>query len=60
MASESSDPVVVVGAGLAGAMMALILAKRGLRVELYEKRRAEERADEGDGQARSVRRETHV
>jgi len=52
MASSSDDPVVVVGAGLAGSMMALMLASRGLRVELYEKRRAEERADEGDGQAK--------
>jgi kynurenine 3-monooxygenase len=28
----------VVGAGLAGSMMALMLAKRGYHVDLYEKR----------------------
>lgn len=38
----------VVGAGLAGSMMALMLAKRGMSVELYEMRsdyRIEEREE---------------
>jgi folate-dependent tRNA-U54 methylase TrmFO/GidA len=30
--------IAVVGAGLAGSMMALMLAKRGYHVDLYEKR----------------------
>lgn len=44
--------VAVVGAGLAGSMMALMLAKRGFEVELYEKRpdfRVLERSDAKDG-----------
>jgi kynurenine 3-monooxygenase len=44
----SSSPVVVVGAGLAGTMMALLLSRKGFAVELYEKRsdaRIAERAD---------------
>lgn len=32
------DSVVVVGAGLAGSMMALMLARKGFNVVLYEKR----------------------
>jgi len=46
--SGDDAPVVVVGAGLAGSMMALMLVRRGFRVELYEKRpdfRAEEREE---------------
>jgi NADPH-dependent 2,4-dienoyl-CoA reductase/sulfur reductase-like enzyme len=44
-------PPAVVGAGLAGSMAALMLAKRGYSVDLYEKRpdfRISERKSEGD------------
>lgn len=44
-------PRAVVGAGLAGSMMALMLARRGFYVDLYEKRpdfRVAERKLEGD------------
>ena len=47
-AAAAGLPIVVVGAGLAGATMALLLAQRGYRVELYEKRadpRIAERAE---------------
>ena len=47
--AKDDRPVIVVGAGLAGSMMALLLGKRGLRVELYEMRgdyRIEERKEE--------------
>lgn len=38
MASTQDDPVVIVGGGLAGALMAVYLAKRGFKVETYERR----------------------
>lgn len=38
MEVESSRPVVVVGAGLAGALFACYLGRAGRRVEVYEKR----------------------
>lgn len=34
----ASEPLIVVGAGLAGSMMALMMARKGFRVELYELR----------------------
>eukprot|EP00499_Haloplacidia_sp_CaronLabIsolate_P003204 CAMPEP_0196770372 /NCGR_PEP_ID=MMETSP1104-20130614/1099_1 /TAXON_ID=33652 /ORGANISM="Cafeteria sp., Strain Caron Lab Isolate" /LENGTH=468 /DNA_ID=CAMNT_0042140483 /DNA_START=35 /DNA_END=1441 /DNA_ORIENTATION=+ len=34
---QSNDTVIVVGAGLAGSMMALMLRQRGLKVVLYER-----------------------
>jgi kynurenine 3-monooxygenase len=36
--SAPQGPVNIVGAGLAGALLALLLARRGLRVTLYERR----------------------
>ena len=43
-----TKPVVVVGAGLCGTLAALILAEKGFRVEVYEKRpHAELFADSG-------------
>lgn len=38
MAHQQEDPVVIVGGGLAGALMAVYLAKRGFKVETYERR----------------------
>eukprot|EP00026_Physarum_polycephalum_P005462 Phypoly_transcript_05496.p1 GENE.Phypoly_transcript_05496~~Phypoly_transcript_05496.p1 ORF type:complete len:524 (+),score=75.56 Phypoly_transcript_05496:335-1906(+) len=35
---QNDDPVVIVGGGLAGALMAVYLAKRGFKVETYERR----------------------
>lgn len=35
---QQDDPVVIVGGGLAGALMAVYLAKRGFKVETYERR----------------------
>ena len=35
---NTKTPIAVIGAGLAGSMMALILARRGFHVEVYEKR----------------------
>ena len=36
--TTEEDPVVIVGGGLAGALMAVYLAKRGFKVETYERR----------------------
>lgn len=47
-AAAAGAPIVVVGAGLAGTMLAALLAKKGYNVELYEKRpddRIAERAE---------------
>ena len=38
MSALAARPVNIVGAGLAGALLALLLARRGLRVTLYERR----------------------
>ncbi len=38
MSGEQAHGVNIVGAGLAGALLALLLARRGLRVALYERR----------------------
>ena len=49
MSDDGVLPVIVVGAGLAGSMMALMLGRKGIRVELYEMRadyRIEERKEE--------------
>ncbi|MEM6879173.1 MAG: NAD(P)-binding protein, partial [Bacteroidota bacterium] len=35
---SDSQPIIVVGAGLCGSLLALRLAQRGYRVELFEKR----------------------
>lgn len=35
---QKDDPIVIVGGGLAGALMAVYLAKRGFKVETYERR----------------------
>src|ERR1043165_5784066 len=35
---KDSAPVVIVGAGLVGALLAIFLARRGFRVDLYERR----------------------
>lgn len=51
MASEAlaaGQPIVIVGAGLAGTMLACLLSQKGINVELYEKRpdaRVEEAAE---------------
>jgi kynurenine 3-monooxygenase len=37
-AQDSAEPVTIVGAGLAGALLACYLGRAGRRVELYEKR----------------------
>jgi kynurenine 3-monooxygenase len=47
-ASMQERPCVIVGAGLAGSLLAVVLARRGLKVELYE-RRADSRGGEGGG-----------
>lgn len=36
-AAQVDEPVAVVGAGLAGSMFALFLARRGIPVNLYER-----------------------
>lgn len=36
-ASSLSEPVTVIGAGLAGTLMSILLARRGYRVRLYER-----------------------
>jgi kynurenine 3-monooxygenase len=36
--TRQGQPTVVVGAGLAGTMLAIMLARRGVRVELFERR----------------------
>ena len=36
--TKEEDPIVIVGGGLAGALMAVYLAKRGFRVETFERR----------------------
>jgi hypothetical protein len=38
MDHQKDDPVAIVGAGLAGSLMAVYLAKRGFKVEAYERR----------------------
>jgi len=38
MTHQQQDPVVIVGGGLAGALMAVYLANRGFKVEAYERR----------------------
>ena len=38
MADPGSEPIAVVGAGLAGSLMALTLAEEGHRVRLFERR----------------------
>lgn len=38
MAAQSQHPIVIPGSGLAGSLMAIYLAQRGFRVELYERR----------------------
>ncbi|HHG84160.1 MAG TPA: FAD-dependent monooxygenase [Bacteroidetes bacterium] len=35
---DQSEPIILLGAGLAGSLMALYLAKRGFKVEVYERR----------------------
>jgi kynurenine 3-monooxygenase len=44
---ETGQPVNIVGAGLAGALLAILLARRGFAVELYE-RRSDPRAIESE------------
>ncbi len=47
-ALAAGKPVVIVGAGLAGAMLARLLSQKGINVELFEKRpdaRVEEAAE---------------
>ena len=39
MSDASADGVNVVGAGLAGSLLTILLARRGLQVTLFEKRR---------------------
>ena len=46
-----TDRIMVVGAGIAGAMMALMLGRRGLHVDLYEKRGDFRTAHAGGGGA---------
>ena len=38
LGTPTSDPITIVGAGLAGSLLAIFLAKRGARVEVYERR----------------------
>ncbi|MCY7354770.1 MAG: FAD-dependent monooxygenase [Lysobacter sp.] len=38
MKSESDKPLIIVGAGLAGGLLATLLAKRGWDIDVYEKR----------------------
>ena len=44
MKSESNQTITIIGAGLAGALLALLLSKRGWRVEVFEKRSDPRRA----------------
>src|SRR5262245_8317194 len=48
MAEEEKPTFTIVGAGLAGALMACYLGKAGYRVNLYEKR-SDPRSEEQDG-----------
>lgn len=45
--SSGNNNVVIVGAGLAGSLMAIFLARRGYRVDMYE-RRPDSRAEPAD------------
>ena len=45
------ETVTLIGAGLAGSLLAIFLARRGFRVEVYEKRPDIRREPAGDGQA---------
>ena len=44
MKPENSNTITIIGAGLAGALLALLLSKRGWRVEVFEKRADPRRA----------------
>ena len=37
LGTSTSEPITIVGAGLAGSLLAIFLAKRGARVEVYER-----------------------
>jgi kynurenine 3-monooxygenase len=50
--NAAPETITIVGAGLAGALLAILLAQRGLRVEIYE-RRPESRQD-GVSAGRSI------
>ncbi|MGH4033640.1 FAD-dependent oxidoreductase [Actinomycetota bacterium Odt1-20B] len=52
-AADTPPRFTVVGAGLAGSLMALYLGRRGYRVTVYE-RRADLRSQPDDGQGRSI------
>lgn len=45
------ETITLVGAGLAGSLLAIFLARRGFRVEVYEKRPDIRQASSGGGQA---------
>ena len=45
------ETVTLIGAGLAGSLLAIFLARRGFRVEVYEKRPDIRREAAGAGQA---------
>ncbi|GIH97686.1 FAD-dependent oxidoreductase [Planobispora siamensis] len=45
------DPVAIVGAGLAGTLLAILLAERGLRVEVYERRADPRTGPAGEGRS---------
>lgn len=38
MQSHSSEPIILLGSGLSGSLMAVFLAQKGFQVELYERR----------------------
>jgi kynurenine 3-monooxygenase len=49
--SKADEKVIISGAGLAGSLLALYLAKRGLKVELYERRPDMRLGDAGGGRS---------
>lgn len=51
MGNNQSTDITIIGAGLAGALLATMLARRGFTVELYEKRPDLRREDVGGGRS---------
>jgi kynurenine 3-monooxygenase len=51
MESDMAESVTIIGAGLGGSLLALLLARRGLAVDVYERRPDMRRADISSGRS---------